>query len=200
MAGGEWVGTGVGDFAVPTEKQSLWTAPLRLARWFLGLPFFMRDCSRLPWSELQPTFENVLLPALRARGAGKIGLLGFCWGGWFVLHGSADDGVRCGVSCHPGMDLTMLHGERREDLFRGVKCPQLFLSSYQEAADVKPGGMAEVVLRGKDLPCEAVEYPQMRHGWVNRGMLEDPEVAREAADAIKRAKAWFTQHLELSVT
>ena len=48
---------------------------------------------------------------------------------------------------------------------------------------------------GAGLACETHTFADMQHGWVPRGDASDPNVARDVADALARAVAFFEAHL-----
>jgi len=47
----------------------------------------------------------------------------------------------------------------------------------------------------KSFKSEIHDFPEMNHGWVNRGELSDPKVARDVRLAMDLATAFFRKHV-----
>ena len=69
------------------------------------------------WAGLEPFFAHTLLPFARAAmtpaAAGRIALVGFCWGSWCNLRACAafPDAFCAAVGFHPSPVLCYLHGD-----------------------------------------------------------------------------------------
>ena len=183
---------------------------------------------RARWgARLELELEGAVWPLLAERGAERVGVLGFCWGGWCVAKacsrpreaagagpGAAPAGatpagavvgspppldVRCGVGLHasPGI-VGWFHGEgSAAALFGAATSPMLFLQAGNDPSECKTGGAAARALAGTPVgaACAFEEFPDMAHGWTNRGDLADPPVARDVALALDRTCAFLAQHL-----
>lgn len=136
-------------------------------------------------------YEDVLLPCVRdaisylktEAQVEKIASYGYCWGAWLGARVSAEEGplVSGHVSFHPSWKAeTTLNGpDGIEKLTRRIKVPQLLLSAGNEIDEVKGGGIVQQVLREREDISKlsaVVDFPNVKHGWVNRGDLEDPEI------------------------
>jgi len=47
----------------------------------------------------------------------------------------------------------------------------------------------------KSFKSEIHEFPEMMHGWVNRGDLNDPKTARDVRLAMDLGTAFFRKHV-----
>ena len=148
------------------------------------------------WDRVSFDFEEIVLDRLGSDTS--VGVLGFCWGGWFTFRASSHPSVSCGVTCHPSLDVCRFTGEDMETVCDLIKCPQLVLAAGDDRPNVKAGGVLDVSLsKNSDLrkKCEFHEYKAMRHGWVNRGDLKDSATLNDVNDALRRTKRFFRQHL-----
>lgn len=55
--------------------------------------------------------------------------------------------------------------------------------------------MIEEMLKKQSSTVEFVDYPTMKHGFVNRGDRQTPEIREKAEDALKRGVDFFGQLL-----
>jgi dienelactone hydrolase len=190
------------EAARPVERlfdpvgESVWTFPWCVLLLLYNLPAFLRDMRGTGWAVVRPKLMDSVLPALRERGAARFGLLGFCWGGWAVMHASAEPDFRCAVSCHPAIQQAAMVDEKEQDIFAAIVCPQLLLVSHKDAPSVQPGGAAVQTLSAKPFgaDCDVCVFTQP-HGWMNRGDPADPAVKRDQDECYARMLAFFTKHL-----
>ena len=95
-------------------------------------------------------------------------------------------------------------------LFGDTAVPLMFLQAGNDTASCKKGGSVDLVLRKRktgessmigggslehEFQHEFGEFPDMPHGWVNRGDLRLPGVQRDVFLAISLAAAFFDKHL-----
>ena len=75
---------------------------------------------------------------LRARGATRVGAVGFCWGAWAFAHASAAGvPLACGVGAHPSFKNESNCGfGTDEDLAARVRMPVLLLSAGDDPPNV----------------------------------------------------------------
>jgi len=157
--------------------------------------------ARFPFETvLRPILVDDIIPWLKQeKGVTKVGLAGFCFGSWVVFHVSAIAGaVDCGVNFHPSLRLEEMCWQGSTDgLAQNVTCPQLLLSAGNDPESVREGGSVIAILQekpfGKD--CAVKDFPDMAHGWVNRGDLSDANCYRDIGLAIQIAIAFFDKHL-----
>eukprot|EP00039_Didymoeca_costata_P022465 m.4597 g.4597 ORF g.4597 m.4597 type:complete len:278 (+) comp3026_c0_seq1:352-1185(+) len=169
---------------------------------FFNLGPFAFSIRRRSWNKLQKEMDDVLMPELLKLSPKKIGLLGFCWGGWFATHASENKGKGyefcCAASCHPSVSrVANLCGEDIKQIYEDVKIPQLLFSASNDQADTKPGGMAQDIYSKKDFgdSCVYEEFGTVKHGWVNRAKDtgDDKAESRRALDSVTE---FLRQHIQ----
>jgi dienelactone hydrolase len=149
------------------------------------------------WKAMADDFKTTLDYILANGGqAGHIGTIGFCWGTWPVVKQSSYPEIAGGAHCHPshpGIVNFNKDGETEAKVIEAITCPQLLLPSKQEGPTVRPGGLADTTFASKPFAgqCKIVEFDTMSHGWVSRGDLSDPAIAKGYADAMTEIKAFF---------
>lgn len=183
----------------PTVPRPAWW---RLLGNYMGcawnMPAFLRDLRAHRWEAVGPQVQDKVLPAMRRRGVAKVALLGFCWGGWLVLHASASNDFCCGATAHPSQaEVCSLLGEDIHGLCEQVQCPQMILSASNDHAKTKEGGIAHNAYSAKSFgqDCVFETFLDMKHGWVNRACLDDENVARDFQNALEMLKAFYRKHL-----
>lgn len=157
---------------------------------------FLRDIKSHNWNHLKPKLYDKMVPALKDRGTKNIGLLGFCWGGWFVTHASSSPEFCCAAACHPGFsDLCSMLGEDPRTIAEKVQCPQCILAAGDDKDDVRAGGLLNEVYKAKSFgdKCVFKTFEAMKHGWVVRGPLSQCDECYQAA--LVDLKEFFGQHL-----
>jgi len=164
------------------------------------LPTWYREFKSTTWEAIAPKLYDNIVPKVKSRGAKKIGLLGYCWGGWFNCHASSSPEFACAVGFHPSpVRVAKNLGDDWKKALDEIACPQMMLNAKEDDAETKPGGIFEEVLSKKPFGAENVitTFDDMRHGWMNRGLLSDPLVARDYEKGMTMAKTFFKKHLEL---
>ena len=150
-----------------------------------------------PWNDIIKTEVNKVMDHLQKQGADQsIGCLGFCAGAYCVFHLCQNEKMKCGASCHPSVHIGKLFGETPEDLASGIKCPQLLYPAGGDLSTYKPGGEVVEILQ-KKFGNENVfrEFPDMIHGFVSRGDINDPKVAVEVKQALDGVFKFFSKHV-----
>lgn len=173
-----------------------WLKEVGSAIW--NTPRFLSDLRAHNWEVCGPKLQDRILPMLREKGVQKLGCLGFCWGGWFVMHACAIPEFRCGVTLHPSQaQVCKVVGEDFRQVCESVQCPQLVLSANDDGKETKEGGLANQVWQTKSFGTECVfkTFADMRHGWANRGDLRDEKIARDFAETVTRVEGFFRKHL-----
>lgn len=148
------------------------------------------------------SFENVLGASLQDAIAflksefqvASIVSYGYCWGGWVGAQQSAlpEPMLKGNISFHPSWALeNMLRGDGAvEKLAERINAPQLLLAAKDDPAFVRENGSVITILQSKtgdvSKHSSALDFPDVNHGWVNRGDLGKPEVKASVA------KAWHT--------
>jgi len=118
---------------------------------------------QFPWPVQQPKVEAAL-EYLKGKGAAKIGVVGFCYGGHPACWLSATHAeIVCGAVLHPSMQLEeKLFGGSTEALLKSVKCPFFLAPAGNDLplwAESGPLGAAlKASSRGDE--CVFTEYPE----------------------------------------
>lgn len=118
---------------------------------------------------------------------------GYCYGGWVGAQQSAlpTPIIKGNISFHPSWALeNLLNGEGAVEKLAGrITVPQLLLAASDDPLFVREDGSVIKILSDKpetSAHSSALNFPDVNHGWVNRGDLEKPEVKASVA------KAWHT--------
>uniref|UniRef100_A0A7S3D0Y4 Dienelactone hydrolase domain-containing protein n=1 Tax=Palpitomonas bilix TaxID=652834 RepID=A0A7S3D0Y4_9EUKA len=142
-----------------------------------------------PYSLFESDLEGALTYLKEQRGAKVVGAMGFCWGVWaFFKLATSKDKVVCGVGCHPSLRIEhFFNGDNSADaLAAATHCPMLLLPAGNDPEHVQPGGSVVKVL--ESLPhggeTKVVPFPDMAHGWVNRGDVKDEKISAEVERAL----------------
>jgi len=152
---------------------------------------------KFPWSKLEKDIFEKIVPFLEKQGVKKFGSIGFCWGAWVVFHASASEKFYAGVSAHPSVRVAGMLGENELELTKAIKCPQLLMPAGNDPENVKKGGDHIVELKKKSFgdKCEVVEFSDQNHGWLPRGDINKPEVAKGVKEGMEQAILFFQKHL-----
>ncbi|KAF6002509.1 hypothetical protein F1559_003471 [Cyanidiococcus yangmingshanensis] len=156
-------------------------------------------------SNLRQDVVEVILPYLHEKlgfkNNEKIALVGFCWGAFMLFHLAGDTKLpggpfACGVSFHPSVQIEGVFQRDPLQLIDRATCPQLLLPSAGEPDFMKEEGDAIKKLRAKPFgaSCGVKTFPNMQHGWVNRGDRSDPQVVRDAQQALQLAVDFMQRH------
>jgi len=126
----------------------------------------------------------------------------YAGGSWVVFRGcaAAASNFSVGVSAHPSVYNESRFGGSEEALATAIRCPQLVLTAGNDRDNLKPSGKIIDILRcnaddGRGVTTEAKEYKDMAHGWVTRGNLSNPTVARDESNALERCLDFIDTHL-----
>lgn len=127
----------------------------------------------------------------------KFGAVGHCWGVW-ALCKAASEGVpfACGVGPHPSTGMEdMLKGKGAQlEMMKKVNMPVLLMPAGGDPKTLKPGGEIATLMESKGGETHA--FPDMEHGWMSRGDLTDPKVARDCQAAMDHGLQFFIKHLK----
>jgi dienelactone hydrolase len=104
---------------------------------------FVSYMSQFKYNEvLKPKIDG-LINHLRSNGVSKIGLMGFCFGGWVICNIVRDHGdvISCAVIPHPSIGLEeKIYGGDCVALVDNVKCPVLLMPAGNDPPTYLPGG------------------------------------------------------------
>jgi len=161
--------------------------------------FDMEWVKQFPWEVQKPKLAAIV-EYLKQQGITKAAMLGFCYGGHPSMWASAEwpDFVTCGIVCHPSMQLEQFaFGGDFLGLVKSVKAPFLIapaggdLPMYATDSDFATALAASA--KGGD--CLIKPYPDMTHGWVPRGDLENEAVARDVELVMEDIFSFLAKHL-----
>ena len=160
--------------------------------------FSMDWMKGFPWTTQKPKVDAAL-GLLRSKGATKIGVMGFCYGGHPCCWASSEhEDVLAGVVCHPSMQLeAFAFGGDCAALMRSVKCPFLLAPAGNDMATWGPEApfVAALMESVKGAECVIKGYPEMSHGWSVRGDVSDAAVKRGIEHVMADTKAFFAKYL-----
>ena len=162
--------------------------------------FSMAWIKNFPWS-LQKAKIDAALAYLTRKGAQKIGVMGFCYGGHPACWASRENNypVKCGVVFHPSMQLEQFaFGGDLKALLSGVQCPFLLAPAGDDLETWGEDSANSAALKDSSRGAECVwkPYPEMSHGWSCRGDLSVPAVARDVDLVMKDAISFFNKYLK----
>lgn len=87
-------------------------------------------------------------------------------------------------------------GPSYEEMVRRVKAPILIMPGWNDPPTLKPGGWTIETIKETAPLSESVPYPEMIHGWANRGPIHtDPKVKAAVEDVMARLKVFYAKHL-----
>lgn len=146
--------------------------------------------------ELLNIFADVLMPFVGARGVDRVAVMGWCWGTWFVVKAGATGRIVAGVAPHPSHPkLAKAWGEDEDTVLAAVQCPLLIMPAGDDPDSTKMGGANHRILCERGVECEVVEFPDMKHGFLSRGDIGEPVVARDVQLAMEHAVKFLNKHL-----
>lgn len=135
----------------------------------------------------------------------KIGTVGFCWGTFASLlaaSGNTKRSTSAACFAHPShrkiMEVVheMPPADVGEYFLSGIRIPVLCLAAGNDDVRCKPGGADEALIREACVPePKFEEFATMKHGWVIKGDLVDPEVAQAVPRAVGMITEWLDKHL-----
>mmetsp|Transcript_20785 Transcript_20785/g.37861 ORF Transcript_20785/g.37861 Transcript_20785/m.37861 type:complete len:256 (+) Transcript_20785:63-830(+) len=160
--------------------------------------FDMDWIKQFPWSVQKPKLDAVL-GFVRSKGATKIAVFGFCYGGHPCCWASQENAdVVCGVIFHPSIQLEQYaYGGDFMGLVKSVKAPFLICPAgndvpmYAEESDFA----MNLKESAKGSECVITVYPDMTHGFTCRGDVKEEKVARDVDAVFKQAAEFIGKYL-----
>mmetsp|Transcript_4607 Transcript_4607/g.12943 ORF Transcript_4607/g.12943 Transcript_4607/m.12943 type:complete len:234 (+) Transcript_4607:321-1022(+) len=140
------------------------------------------------WKRIGPLLTDHAIPWMVEQGATVIALACFCFGFYPMVYLLAENkqGVLAGgVGLHPSLQVFSAMHESSKPLLDKIDKPLMMLSSGGDPGDIKPGGRCDKAFRPKACyeKCVFKLYPDMIHGWVNRGDLGNEKIKRDYDDS-----------------
>eukprot|EP01098_Paradermamoeba_levis_P002795 TRINITY_DN1332_c0_g1_i1.p2 TRINITY_DN1332_c0_g1~~TRINITY_DN1332_c0_g1_i1.p2 ORF type:complete len:254 (-),score=78.10 TRINITY_DN1332_c0_g1_i1:64-825(-) len=176
---------------------------------FRGVPYVGEvDMAKLgAWAATFPApkiLEEIAhtLAFFKTKGVEKVGLTGFCWGSWAMFHAVANEKFQPqivgGVHNHTSVILeAKLFGGDPVALADKALTPQLFLTAGNDPDFAKEGGEISQKLKAKPFGalCGVKDFPNMVHGFVNRGDISKEDVAADVKTALSLGLEFFAKIL-----
>jgi dienelactone hydrolase len=166
---------------------------------------WMKRALKLPWDVIARKIEHTLRHVMsehgrRFPGAAPLagcGAVGLCWGASVVARLLSDsEAARLpmpiigGVGFHPS-----LRGNEGETLVGAVTRPFLLCPAGDDPVNVQPSGALAAVLVARFGTNTIVPFPEMLHGWMPRGPLEQPAIRRDYELGIATMLEFFDDKL-----
>ena len=177
--------------------------------WYKGeldMSKIMELIAKYPWSYFEKDLSDKLIPFLKSKGIQEIGMLGYCWGSWYIFKAcSTFDYFKCGVNNHPSLGILGVFNENIEEVTKAVKCRQLLFPAGNDDENVKENGVVLKILRQNhgEENSNSVTFKNMLHGWVVRptfmplfGSKATPEeILADSDKAIELTVEYFKKNL-----
>eukprot|EP00475_Leptophrys_vorax_P045887 TRINITY_DN9686_c0_g1_i4.p2 TRINITY_DN9686_c0_g1~~TRINITY_DN9686_c0_g1_i4.p2 ORF type:complete len:264 (-),score=73.69 TRINITY_DN9686_c0_g1_i4:84-875(-) len=151
------------------------------------------------FDQVSPDIADKIIPWLKnTHKISKIGLLGFCYGGYVVAKFLPTGLIDAGASAHPAVGAIM--GGTKEDpesFFAKSKCPVLFLNAGNDPELQAPGGVLHKALESAGFGEKSVfeAFPDMLHGWTVRGEATE-NTKRDRKRAMELFVSFFSSTLK----
>jgi dienelactone hydrolase len=152
---------------------------------FVDFGHLVDGLKQFPWdSNLQPKVASCMAH-LKASGAEKIGVVGFCWGGWvgakLFASGMSEGLVTAFAVAHPSIQLEGVFGGDPAALFDTITAPTLLQPANGDSTDYYEDGAWFSRVKAKYPASRSTPYPAVEHGFVPRGDVSNP-VTKENVD------------------
>jgi len=137
----------------------------------------------------KPLIDSFIKTIRADPGTGKVGALGFCWGGRYAIlaaHGEVD----AAVACHPS--LVTIPGD-----FEPVTKPLSLAVGDEDSLLDKDavGKIQDLMAKKTDLPHELRIYEGQIHGFAIRSDWSNEKDKEAMDEAEKQGIEWFSKYL-----
>lgn len=129
-------------------------------------------------AKVMPKLKSVM-KCMKSSGVKKIGVLGFCYGGWIGMYLAKEGGLVACASCHPSIHIEGMTGGDPAALAKESKCAWALFPAGEASAGGDPDmydadGAVMKALEEK-FPGKNVtkRFSKMAHGFVTRGDIKD---------------------------
>ncbi|KAK0119137.1 hypothetical protein ONS95_007999 [Cadophora gregata] len=137
----------------------------------------------------KPLIESFINTVRQIRGTGKVGAIGFCWGGRYAVI-AAHSVVDAAYACHPS--LVAVPGD-----FDAVSKPLSLAVGDSDSLlnNSTVGQIQDVMAKKTDIPHELRIYEYQVHGFALRGDWSSEKDKKAMDDAEKQGVDWFNMYL-----
>lgn len=137
---------------------------------------------------VQPEIDSFIAAVRAIPGTGKVGAIGFCWGGRYAIiaaHGKVD----AAFACHPA--LTSVPGD-----YEAVSKPlALAVGEKDSLLDLESVEKIKEELGKKEVETEVKVYEDQVHGFAIRGDWNSEKDKKSMDESFKQGVDWFNKHL-----
>jgi dienelactone hydrolase len=176
---------------------------------YIGSDVYTNDQNLFEWVKahsyadlIKPRLVETVIPYLKGKvGDLKIGAVGFCWGCYIAFQACADPDVKEFISAtslfHPTLQLNGAFDNDPEcnDVAEHVTCPTLFVPAGNDPEFLGQDGSVMKILQKSCGSSQSIVMPDMKHGFVNRGDISEPDVKRDVQATLERAMNFLSEHL-----
>ena len=141
-----------------------------------------------PHEKTKSLIESFIAAVRKDPGTGKLGAIGFCWGGKYSILAAHSD-VDAAYACHPSLVAV-------PDDLEGVTKPlSLAVGEKDSLLDVPTVEKMREALVKTGVPHEVIIYEDQVHGFALRSDWSDEKDKKAMDDAEKQGIAWFEKYL-----
>jgi dienelactone hydrolase len=137
---------------------------------------------------VKPLISSFISTLRKDPGTGKIGAIGFCWGGRYAIlasHGEVD----AAVACHPS--LVAIPGD-----FEGITKPlSLAVGTEDSMLDQKSVGSIQDIFGKLSVDHELRIYEDQVHGFALRSDWSSEKDKKAMDESEKQGQDWFNKYL-----
>ncbi len=137
---------------------------------------------------------------MKAQGIEKMGIMGFCWGGWVSSYAcstssSVKGDFQANLIGHPSCHLENYFGGSAQALFDSIEVPTLLLPANGDPAEYWEEGAWFQSVKARHPSSKTITFGHVEHGFIPRGDISIPE-KREAVDqAMLEFSTFLKEHL-----
>lgn len=137
----------------------------------------------------KPLIDSFIAAVRKTPGTGKVGALGFCWGGRYAILAAAGE-VDAAVACHPS--LVAVPGDF-DPISKPISLAVGDKDSLLDNATV--GKIHDLFGKKVDVPHELRIYEDQVHGFALRSDWSSEKDKKAMDESEKQGKEWFHKYL-----
>ncbi|CDM37954.1 hypothetical protein DTO013E5_8273 [Penicillium roqueforti] len=157
-----------------------------MQKWRMG-EYHPQGKAHLP-IDIDPIVETCIREMHTNFNCKKLGAVGYCFGGKYVVRHLLPGKIDVGYTAHPS------HVEANE--LKSIKGPLAIAAAELDAIfPAEKRQETEAILKELNLPWQMNLYGGVKHGFAVRGDHESPVVRYAMQSAFLQALEWFKEHL-----